>query len=249
VIVRRDESTFTCITQPDHAALSGRLLEAWCADGLPLRSTRAQVVLAASVHDLGWEEEDAGPRADPRTGAPVDFVSAPLEVRQSIWPRAVAALAVRDPYVAALVAQHALTIYRRFQHEPDWRGFFPPLERLRDDLYVDALRRAADAGLEPPLSFLQDYSLVGIADLVSLVFCNGWLEPHLVEGYRAILRGNVVTVAPDPFGGVAVPLDVAARRLPARRYESDADLRAAWAAAPIVTLTGLAIGEPAAPAP
>ena len=156
-------------------------------------------------------------------------------------------LASRDPYVAALVAQHALTVYRRYQHDPAWRAFFAPLEQLRDDLYAETLQRAAAAGSPAPTSFLQDYSLVGIGDLFSLVFCNGWTEPHLIEGYQAILRGNVLTITPDPFGGLAVPFDVPARRLPARRYGSDADLRASWADAQRVTLTGLALGEQTTP--
>jgi hypothetical protein len=244
MIVRVEDAHFVCIRQPDHATLAGALIEAWRADGLPARGTRSQVVLATRIHDVGWEDEDAAPRLDPATGGPFDFVSAPLEVRQGIWPRAIATLAPRDPYVAALVAQHALTIFRRYQHDPAWRGFFPPIERRRDDLYAEAVQRAADAGAETPLSFLQDYSLVGIGDLFSLVFCNGWTAPHLIERYQAILRDTVLTIMPDPFGGQSVALETSARRLPRRRYASDADLRAAWADAELVTLTGLAIGAP-----
>jgi hypothetical protein len=242
MIVRREASHYVCITQPDHAALAGALVEAWCADGLPTRPTRAQVVEATRVHDIGWAIEDAAPRADPESGAPFDFVSAPIDVRQGIWPRAIAALAPHDPYVAALVAQQALTVYRRYQHDAAWRGFFAPIERLRDDLYAEAAARAQAAGSGVPLSFLQDYSLVGLGDLLSLVFCNGWTEPHLIEGYQAILRDNVLTVTPDPFGGLAVAFEVTARRLPLRRYDSDAELRAAWAEARPVSISGLAVG-------
>jgi hypothetical protein len=214
---------------------------------LPERATRKQVVLATVMHDVGWEEEDAAPRVDPATGGPVDFISAPVEVRQSIWPRAVRRLATRDSYVAALVAQHALTIFRRFQHDPAWRAFFPPLEHLRDDLYAESVQRAAETGAGVPVSFLEDYSLVGIGDLFSLVFCNEWADPHLIEGYQAILRGNVLTVSPDPFGGLAIAFEAPARRLPARRYASDAELRSAWADAQPVTIAGVAIGAAAAP--
>ena len=51
-----------------------------------------------------------------------------------------------------------------------------------------------------------------------------------------------IRVTPDPFGGRAVPLAVTARRIPARRYASDADLRDAVAAAPPVMLRGVAQG-------
>jgi hypothetical protein len=237
MIVRDEGSHLVCVTQPDHAALAGRLIEAWLADGFPDRPTRARVLRATTLHDIGWEEEDAAPRVNPETGHPFDFISSPADLRQRLWPRAVDSLARDDAYVAALVAQHALTVYRRYQHDPAWREFFPRLERMRDDLYAEV----------PFTSFLQDYSLVGIGDLFSLVFCNGWTDPHLIEGYQAILRGDVLTIAPDPFGGLAVPFDVPARRLPARRYASDTELREAWAAAPESTLTGIAVGRPALP--
>jgi hypothetical protein len=249
MIVRHEASHDVCITQPEHAALAGTLIEAWCADGLPTRPTRAQVVMATRLHDIGWETEDAAPRIDAESGGPVDFVSAPLEIRQGIWPRAIAMLAERDPYVAALVAQHALTVYRRYQHDAAWRGFFAPIERLRDDLYAEAAAQSQTAGNGIPVSFLQDYSLVGIGDLFSLVFCNGWTEPHLIEGYQAILRDNVLTITPDPFGGLAVAFEVTARRLPRRRYASDAELRAAWAEARPISVAGMAVGAQTAPAP
>ncbi len=77
-------------------------------------------------------------------------------------------------------------------------------------------------------SFLQDYSLVGIGDLFSLVFCNGWTEPYLIEGYQAILPGIVLTISPDPFAGTGRRLRGPARRVPQRRYASDEELRATW---------------------
>jgi hypothetical protein len=237
MIVRQDGPDYLCITQPDHAALAGRIAAAWQAGGFPARPTRARVIAAAHAHDIGWQQEDDMPRLDPEHGRPYDFMSAPARVRQEIWPRGVQQLAGDDPYVAALVAQHALTVYRRHQHEAEWRAFFPQLERLRDDLYVEAA-----AAMDAPTSFLEDYSLVGICDLCSLVFCNAWPEPHLIEGYQVILRDDVLTIAPDPFAGMAVPLAVTARRLPARRYATAADLGAAWTAAATVTLTGTAAG-------
>ena len=35
-----------CLTQPDHAALAGRLADAWAADGFPGRRTRDRVIEA-----------------------------------------------------------------------------------------------------------------------------------------------------------------------------------------------------------
>ena len=238
MILRPDGDAWLFITQPDHARLAGVLIEHWCADGFLERPTRTRVLQAAHQHDIGWTPVDASPLVNPDTGDPVDFISAPIEVRQAIWPRAVAELARDDSYVAALVAQHALTVYRRFQHDPAWRDFFPRMEAMRDDLLPTGSS-----------SFLQDYTIVGLGDLFSLIVCNGWPEPYLMEGYRAILSGDRLSVSPDPFAGQAVPFEVPARRIDRRRYTSDEDLRLALATAPVALLRGIATGTPPAPRP
>jgi hypothetical protein len=231
MIVRRDGSDWLLITQPDHSALAGRIMAAWHADNFPDRPTRARVLRATGEHDIGWTPEDAAPRITV-DGNPADFMTVPTSVKQDVWPVALDQLAPEDPYVAALVAQHAVTVYRRYASDPAWTGFFPPLERRRDDLFA-----GGDFA-----SFLQDYVIVGLGDLFSLIFCNGWQEPYLMESYQAILRDDRLTISPDPFAGATVPLDVAARRIPARPYASNQDLRDTLARAPTVRVSGLAIG-------
>jgi hypothetical protein len=238
MIVRHTEGRLLCLSQPDHALLAGRLAEAWAADGFPNRRTRDRVIEAVRRHDIGWTAEDRAPRFDAETHGPHGFVTAPVEIRQGAFLRGVEELAPADGYVAALVAQHGLTVYRRFQHDPAWAAFFPALERRRDDLCADVL---ADPGAAP-FTFLQDYTVLGLCDLFSLVFCNGWREPHLREGYEAVLEGDRLVVTPDPFGGVVVDLEVPARALPQRPYWSQDDLDEAWAAAEPTRVTGCAIG-------
>jgi Protein of unknown function (DUF3891) len=70
MILRPAPDGLLCITQPDHAALAATLAEAWAADGLPDRPTRAAVLEAARQHDLGWEDVDAAPLFDPDSGLP-----------------------------------------------------------------------------------------------------------------------------------------------------------------------------------
>lgn len=318
MIIRRMDDDLLLITQADHAALAARIAAAWRADGLPGRATRARVLEAAAQHDAGWQAIDAAPIVDPDTGAPRDFITVPLEVRQDVWSQALATLAPRDPYVAALVAHHAATVYRRFLSTPGWETFFPTMERRRDELLAT---QRLDV-----ITFLADYAILGITDLCSLVFCLGTQEPGSREGYEAvahvdarphvgsageaagkpkgeeeeegstaartkprteantedqaeegagvttdarthakthaktdtktdtktdaeadIVEGGWVQITPDPFDGAIVSLDVPARRIPARRYASDADLRDTIARAPIVRLTGFAASK--APSP
>ncbi len=239
MIVRRDGSDWLLITQPDHAALAGRLMAAWRADGFPDRPTRARVLRATSEHDSGWIAEDAAPRIT-EDGDPADFIAVPTSLKQGVWTIALDRLAPEDPYVAALVAQHAVTVYRRYTSDPAWSGFFAPLERRRDDLFADSVAQpSADTDFS---HFLLDYTIVGLGDLFSLIFCNGWPEPYLMERYQAILRDDRLTISPDPFDGATVPFDIAARRIPARPYASDQDLRDTVARAPTVRLSGLAAG-------
>jgi hypothetical protein len=248
VIVRDAGPDLVLVTQPDHAALAARLMRWWQADGLPERPSRAAALFATEHHDIGWRQVDEAPPVDPATGWPYDFVSAPAAVRQEVWRRAVGVLAEHSTYAAALVAQHALTIYRRYRGDAGWSAFFADIEAARDHWFTTAVRPDGSRGgpYDPPLSerlsFLQDYAVVATGDLLSLTFCNGWSTPQAAEGYVIVLDGARLTVRPDPFGGQVVPFSVPARRIPKRHYPSDADLRAVLVSAPVEPLAGEAIG-------
>ena len=100
---------------------------------LATRPRRDAILHAIAEHDNGWAEEDAAPRVNPATGQVFDFVTAPASVRQIVWPRGVARLA-GDPWAAALVAQHAITVYDRFRPESEWAPFFAEMEAARDEM-------------------------------------------------------------------------------------------------------------------
>ena len=235
MIVRPDGDSLLLITQPEHAALSGRIMAAWRNDGLPARSSRETVLLATREHDNGWREVDRLPTVDARTGRPHHFMTAPDATKQGIWPRGVRRLEPDDPAAATLVAQHALTVLER-QPSPDWLAFFAEMEAERDRL----LRTGAyDNRLD---ALLADYRFVFLGDFLSLVFCCGWRGPRRRDDYGVTLDGDTLAVRPDPFAGRAVEVTAAARRVPARSYASDDDLRTALAAAPRVTVRGRAVG-------
>lgn len=234
MIIRDDGDSTLFMTQPDHAALAAEAIAAWREDGFPDHPRRDVILLAAREHDNGWIEEDAATHVG-ADGAPLDFVSAPASVRQRIWPRATDRIAALSPYAAALIAQHALTIYGGLRSDAAWTGFFDGMTRRRDSLLA-----RAGAGLD---TLEGDYRFVNIADRLSLAFCTGWRSPLDTFGRRIILGDrNTVTIAPDPFGGARVPLRIRARRLPRRAYASDARLRRALDEAPAVTLEGVAAG-------
>ena len=231
MIVRRADDSLYLITQPDHAALAGRIMRQW----QPLfdAERRASILHAIEEHDNGWREADEAPTVDPGTGRIHDFMTAPVSVRQGVWPRGIARLA-DDPWAAALVAQHALTVYDRYTSDLEWGAFFRDLAVIRDEmiartsLTLDQLKR--------------DYDFVRIGDLISLIFCNQWRQ----ESYGAWTfrgDGDRVTITPDAFNGREVPIAVAACVIADRRYGSESELAAALRAGLAQTLTGLVTGR------
>src|SRR5690606_13333781 len=156
-------------------------------------------------HDNGWREPDEAPTVDLESGRVFDFIGAPAEIRQGVWPRGVARLADR-PWSAALVAQHALTIYDRYRGDAAWTAFFAAMEARRDSL-------VATTGLSLD-TLMHDYAYVRIGDLISLIFCNEWDEPHEYPPWTFTRDGDTVVVRPDPFEGRRVPLAIQAREVP-----------------------------------
>jgi hypothetical protein len=235
MIVRAAGAVQLLITQPDHAALAGRIMREWRAGRLRESPRRDAILLAVQEHDNGWREVDAAPIRDEATGRIHDFVTAPDPVRRSVWPRAIARLSAA-PYTAALVAQHAAHVYGRYRGDPAWAAFFVEMEASRD-------RHLRAAGSMPLDDFLREYFYVRIGDLLSLAFCTGWSEVHAdVPGYDIRLDQDRVTIAPDPFEGRQIALEVKARELPSRPFVSALDVEAAFARARHTTVTGVLTG-------
>ena len=227
MIVRRASEVVHLIAQPDHAALSRRIMTHWRA--LDSHPRRESILLAIGEHDNGWREPDATPSLDPASGRVHDFINAPAAVRQGVWPRGVDRLS-HDPWAAALVAQHALTVYDRYRSDAAWREFFTTMAAMRDGLVARTNRSLQD--LE------QDYPFVRIGDLISLVFCNPWREETYREWTFRFDR-DVVTITPAAFDAPELPFEIAAIELPDRAFRSHADLREALRTASRVVLTGV----------
>src|SRR5262249_49341889 len=163
-------------TQPDHAHLARKIME-HCVP-LANHSRRESILHAIGEHDNGWFEEDMAPSVDPVTGGVVDFVAAPLSVRNRVWPRGVNRLS-DGPWAAALVAEHAITVYERFRSESIWSRFFEQMEEMRD-----AMLRMARMPFD---DLVTDYAFVRLGDLISLTFCTGWHDEHQFGGWSVQL--------------------------------------------------------------
>jgi hypothetical protein len=233
VIVRPAHESIQLITQPDHAHLARRIME-HC---VPLAAVprREAILHAIAEHDNGWTEEDAAPTVNPVTGRVTDFVSAPLSVRQTVWPRAIARLA-DDSWAAALVAQHAITVYDRFRPEAEWQPFFTEMEGARREMLL-----ASGLPLE---DLTTDYPFVRLADLISLTFCVGWTDEQRFGDWTIQLSGMRVIVTPDAFGGATIPIQVKTTVIRDRPFQSDEALHEALSEAAATTLRGEVAGGP-----
>jgi hypothetical protein len=226
MIVRPAVAGCVLITQPDHAQLARRIME-HCVS-LVENPRRDAILRAIGDHDNGWLDVDAEPTADVSTGEVVDFMRAPIAVRQGVWPRAVARLA-DEPYAAALVANHALFAYDRFRGDTEWTAFFETMESLRASML--SVSKCSREQLEA------DYAFVRLGDLISLAFCTGSTAEQSFRDWTVRLSGPRVIVTPGIFGGAPVTFEVAARAV-RPPFNSDAELRATLARASTTLIQG-----------
>lgn len=232
MIVRPMGEHLLLISQPDHAHAAGEIME-YCVP-LASRPRREEILHAIAEHDNGWAEVDAMPTVDPGSGTVVDFVSAPLSVRHAVWPRGVSRLS-DDPWAAALVAQHAITVYDRFRPEVEWASFFAEMETARD-----AMMREAGLTID---ELRVDYAFVRLADLISLAFCTGWTGEQRFGEWTVQLSGDRVLVSPDPFGSTPIRFEVDGKEIPKRVFRSDDELRGILDRAVTRTLHGEVAGR------
>jgi hypothetical protein len=236
VIIRASADELLLIKQVDHAALAERLIAAWRLGGFPRSPRHDEILFATRRHDDGWIDQDSAPLVDSETGDLLDYVHAPDDTRRGIWPRGVERLSA-IPYVAALVAQHALHLFDKYRDDPGWQSFFDRMERLRAVHLAGSAPRTAE-------DLHADYFFVRMADLLSLQFCDDWREPQRYGDFESWWDGARLTITPDPFEGATVPMMVTARRLPRARFDARAAADA-FAGAPLVTISGLAAGAAA----
>ncbi len=210
MIVNRNGSGWTLITQPAHAWLAGELAAAWGNQQFGTPSPFEAVMLATRLHDIGWLAWDAAPRLG-GDGRPVNFIETTLAETAPIWRRAVKHVSLLDPYAALLVSLHASTIYRRRLE----RGADPPEERSELELlaadHVVVQERFRDALADHPLygpevepdRLIIAYRWLRVCDLLSLVLCADVMSPSgVIEAYQGSDSKEIIQIhyeRPRPF--------------------------------------------------
>ncbi len=88
MICRETPDGWTFIKQPAHAWMAGQLAGAWKNGNFYMPKPKESVILATTLHDIGWAEWDAEPRLHP-DGRPVNFLETTFEETVPIWDRAI----------------------------------------------------------------------------------------------------------------------------------------------------------------
>jgi len=224
-VLLREESggAVLAVAQPDHAALSGRLAEAWDDD------LSHDLVLATGRHDDVWTDRDAAPRLNPGTGRPQTFLELSASDRVDVWSQASAVAAPLGLEAELWVLRHAERLHASRDEaavKAMTAAFSARLAKLVAELRAVHAPRFDDAELA------RGTSLLALFDSLSLALCFGVSEPR--EAGVLMLApasdGAGVSVAPWPFTSARLETSVEARRLPGR-VADQAELDAAWAAA------------------
>ncbi len=125
-----------CVSQPDHAAVSGYLAQHWgngdfsgpgyYAPYPEPERLRAETVLAIAEHDNGWREWEANPQLDPASGLPLDLSQMSQADGLERWRLGVPRMRESHPYAALLISSHAYWLHApRVGMESDTTFFHP----------------------------------------------------------------------------------------------------------------------------
>jgi hypothetical protein len=242
MLLRRDGDDAIAIGQPAHAWISGQLARAWGNERFGAVEPWEDVCLAAEQHDIGMAEWERAPTLNPETGLPRSFMELELGEHLEIWWRAAPLVLPQSRYAALLVSMHGTALYER----RDLARLAPAdVERVQGFLAGQReLQERLLAGLPAADKVPRNQRLVWTWDSLSLGLLLDWMPFELTAVPSAEAPVDIaVRLAPD--GRVALdPWPFAAPRLTVRsegrrltgRFDEEAAMRAALAAAPWVTV-------------
>jgi len=129
VIVADLGDRYQFVTQPDHADLAGQFADHW-GGAVARPDLFGSLVVAAYLHDVGWEAYDRRPRLD-EDGDPVDFRGMPADPWVPLYEDGIDAVVELDPYAGLLVSLHGAGLRnRRYGLSPEWPETPPAFERF-----------------------------------------------------------------------------------------------------------------------
>jgi hypothetical protein len=241
LIARREEDGWTLVRQMDHAAHCAQLARAWRAGPFGPASVSPSVEYAAGYHDQGWIEVDRWPEIDGE-GRPRNFTQIDEARHTEFYSAAVRAIASRDPHAAYLVSLHASGLYsRRYGWSGlkpvDWTSIGPHGRALLagERTYRTELLASIAPGEIEFESAWRSYMLLETFDYLSLLTCFGFessgcgpVPTHESQWeHLSVTRKGPweVQLAPFPFPGDELEVEVEAVHIDGSEFSSDEALR------------------------
>ncbi|EHC08370.1 DUF3891 family protein [Fischerella thermalis] len=178
-----------CITQPNHAWLSGQLAQIWGNEQFGDFVPRKEVCFGAEQHDIGWVVWEQSPTLNPQTGYPHHFTELPTQEHIKIWSNAKQFAFVLGRYVALLISLHGTGLYERFtswQNSPTSTQIvekFLKQEYLWQDQLINLLKNDPYySAYVTPEVITRNRKLVATWDALSIIVCQGMnLQQQLVH--------------------------------------------------------------------
>jgi hypothetical protein len=243
---------FLLIPQSAHAWVSGQLARAWGGGATGAPQPLEAVVLATTLHDLGWLAMDTQPLLNDN-GQPLNFLEPGIDMVEAMYLQAVDKVVAVDPYAGLLVNRHMQLIFEgRVQRGTDAPERTAP---TRAHLRLQHGQLVAEINTHPvykahlsPATLRHNYRILRTCDLLSLFLC-GALSPRTIPDVPTIYCAAMTTVTPERSNSntLRVPMalfaqqeqtfHITARYIPQTNYDSQAAYATAFGAAEKITLT------------
>jgi hypothetical protein len=152
------------ISQPAHAALSGRLAAA--LNGRLFAQVPEEVITAISNHDAGWAQSDLSALEDAEQSLPLSFVSTPAAISLHAWRRSIAEAEIKSPLSTFVIRSHFCLLAPRDGEVEHEKFSKEETKRLR--------QMAPEISHSAAVDRKRFVALLGFCDLLSLYLCSGW---------------------------------------------------------------------------
>jgi uncharacterized protein DUF3891 len=212
LLISRRHDGLWLVTQPEHAALAGRLATQWGNEQFSLGPSTASLVRAAARHDDGWTVLDGAPLIAADEGRPAHFLEVPLAKTVGPYGEGVDLIYEDDVYAGVLASLHWAGLYMSRWGVQD----SPPVEHpLAREVVADQERRIAPHlrelwagnGLRSAFeaAVWRDYELLQALDLVSLALCLLDARSPTSAGADDIPVPATLREIDQPAGGRLIP--------------------------------------------
>lgn len=226
--------------QMAHGAMAAEMADLWGNEDFGELDSRQAIREAELLHDTGWDPLDDVPQLNPRTRLPVVFRDAARSDSLAAQREGVRACMRSSPYTALLALLHFTSTYRR----PALVGALRPDARRLRAFLAESMRLQSELRSQvdvPDAEIERSGRLTRAIDGTSIGLLSG--RPPEVRRAVPAADGRTVDIEvaplgdrrfsldPWPFAPDRVALDVPGRLL-TRRYDDEAEMRAALDEAP-----------------